>query len=128
MAEDTPQPSQPIPSRPAPRHDPVLLTLIVLLIVTYAGGQWLAFTVLAARLESIEQRVTDSAARSDAKLDSLERLALRATQVLKKGQQQSVVIRAPEPISPPAASAAAAPAPSVAAPGPAAEAPKKVVP
>jgi hypothetical protein len=128
MADESVKAADGTQSAPAAKHDPMLLALIVLMIVVYAVGQWLTFSVLAAKLDAIEQRVNDGTSRTDTKVEALEDVALRATQVLKKGQQQAVVVRSVEPAAPPAASAAPAEAaakPPAEAPKPAAEASKK---
>jgi hypothetical protein len=94
------------------RRDPVTLTLIVVLILAYGVGQWLTFSTLAAKLDVIEQRINDNAARADAKAEALQDVVVRATQTLKKGQANLVVRVQPAPSAAPAASASAAPAPA----------------
>ena len=76
MPEDGPQPAE---GNRNPPRDPFGLVLVVLAILVYAVGQWLTFTMLAEKLDTIEQRVVDTAARLETKVEAVdELLAARA--------------------------------------------------
>ena len=80
MPEEEPKPAE---AGGHPPRDPFVLVLVVLLIVAYAVGQWLTFAMLAEKLDAVEQRVVDTTARLDAKVEAVNETVVLAARALK---------------------------------------------
>ena len=103
MAEES---AKEAPAEQSAPRDPFMLILVVLLVVVYVVGQWLMFTMLAEKLDALEQRIVDTTSRTDTKVDAVNETILKATKVLKSAAPAA----APAPAEEKPAAAEAKPA------------------